>query len=269
MQLTSLIFLFCCLLFNSVSYAQKLTNITIVIDDMGNSINDFRALSLPIEISFSILPFTPKARQLAEEAKQQGREFLAHIPMQAKNNNHKLGEGALMMDMQEAEFKAELQRALDYLPDAQGINNHMGSVLTEQHKQMRWTMEVLKTQGLYFLDSRTTANTVAQKTAELSGIPTLRRHVFLDNIKTAEAMEKQFQQAIKLSQKKISAVIIAHPYPETIRFLQEKFKTPIDGLQLISLNQLLPEAQRLAIQQEKAQFQQANNSIIDSTTQAQ
>jgi polysaccharide deacetylase 2 family uncharacterized protein YibQ len=271
MQLRSLIFIFFYSLLSSISYAQKPTNLTIVIDDMGNSINDFHAFSLPIEISFSILPFTPRAQQIAKKAQLQGRGLLAHIPMQALANNHRLGEGALMLDMQEQEFKSELQRSLDYLPEVQGINNHMGSLLTTQELHMNWTMEVLKKQGLYFLDSRTTADSIAEQTAEISGIPTLRRDVFLDNIKTVEAMEKQFQRAIKLSKNKISAVIIAHPYPETIQFLQDKFKAPIDGVQLISLNQLIPETQQLAIWQEKAQFQQANNypTIIEPSTQAQ
>ncbi|WP_019615464.1 divergent polysaccharide deacetylase family protein [Psychromonas ossibalaenae] len=263
MRLTSLIFLLS-LMQSPMGFAQQTGTITIVLDDMGNSLNDFQALSLPKEIVFSVLPYTPQAQLLAEKAHQQEREILLHVPMQAKADNDMLGKGALMLDMQEKEFKETLNRALRTLPYVQGVNNHMGSSLTEQLQPMSWVMEVLHTQGLYFLDSRTTAQTIAESTAKISGIPALRRHVFLDNVKTQQAMEKQLQSAVQLSRNKQSVVIIAHPYPETIKFLQKRFKTPEHGLHLITLNQLIPETQRLAMQRKKSEFQQANNQAVTS-----
>jgi polysaccharide deacetylase 2 family uncharacterized protein YibQ len=255
----SLIILLIALMQSPTSFAEKLGVISIVLDDMGYNLNDFQALSLPKEITFSILPYTPQAKQLAEKAHQQGRKILLHVPMQAKTDNQKLGKGALMLDMTEQEFKAKLRQSLHSLPSAQGINNHMGSVLTEHITPMRWTMDILKKQGLYFLDSRTTPQTVAESTAKISGIPALRRHIFLDNIKTELAMEEQLQEAIKLSRHTKAVVIIAHPYPETIRFLQQKFKQPTTAFKLIALNQLIPEAQRLAMAEKKFEFQHANN----------
>ncbi|MEH6452952.1 MAG: divergent polysaccharide deacetylase family protein [Psychromonas sp.] len=267
--MNNLVFVLFGLLFSTLADAQKLVKLTIVIDDMGNNINDFQALDLPKEIAFSILPFTPRGKQLAKKAQLQDRDFLVHIPMQAVANNQKLGKGALMLDMQEQQFKAELQRSLDHLPNALGINNHMGSLLTTQQLHMNWTMQVLKKQRLLFLDSRTTANTIAAITAQRFAIPSISRNVFLDNIKTSEAMEIQFQRAIRLSHNKASTIIIAHPYPETITFLQQKFKIPIDGVQLISLDQLIPNNQTTVIEADKVQ--QANNysTNIESLTQAQ
>jgi polysaccharide deacetylase 2 family uncharacterized protein YibQ len=244
---------------SSNSFAQQVGILSIVLDDMGYNRSDLQALSLPKEISFSILPFTPLGKLLAKKAHQQGRELLLHIPMEAKSNNSKLGKGALMVAMQEKEFKATLKRSLHFLPDAQGINNHMGSRLTEQITPMRWTMEVLKKQGLYFLDSRTSRQTIAEISAKTSGIPALRRHVFLDNIKTEEAINKEFQRAIRLTKTNKAVVIIAHPYPVTLRFLQNKFTKTTTNLKLITLSQLIPETQRLALAQKKSKFQQANN----------
>lgn len=266
----SLIILFVALMQSQNSFAEKIAVISIVLDDMGYSKNDFQALSLPKEISFSFLPYTPQAKRLAEQAHQQGRGILLHVPMQAKTNNQKLGKGALMLDMNEQQFKAELRRSLHSLPFVQGINNHMGSTLTEHIIPMRWTMEILKTQGLYFLDSRTTAQTVAESSAKIAAIPALRRHVFLDNIKTEEAMEAQLQAAIKLSRDNKTVVIIAHPYPETIHFLQQKFKQPTNAFKLIPLNQQFSEIQRLAMAKKKLQFQQANNrSAANASSQLQ
>jgi len=269
MRQTTLILLFISFLLQSnICFAEETGSITIVLDDLGYSPNDFSALSLPKEITFSILPFTPQAKRLAKAADQQGREILLHIPMQAKSNNDKLGKGALMQDMQENEFKEKLRQSLHYLPYAQGINNHMGSSLTELFEPMQWTMEVLKEQGLYFLDSRTTAQTIAQSTALMSGVTALRRHVFLDNIKTQNAMNKQLQRAIKLSEKNKAVVIIAHPYPETLDFLKQLFKKQQNNFKLAALNQLIPKRQRLAMIKKRSEYQQAQILIkTNSSTQ--
>jgi len=246
---------------SSNSYAQQVGILSIVLDDMGYNYNDFQALSLPPEVSFSILPFTPYGKQIAKKAHQQGRQLLLHIPMEAKQDNNKLGQGALMSNMQEEEFKASLRHSLLFIPDASGINNHMGSALTEQFLPMRWTMEVLKKQGLYFLDSRTTDHTIAQNVALAMHIPALRRHVFLDNIKTQAAMNKEFQRALLLTKTNKAVVIIAHPYPETLRFLKNKFNNPIANIRLVALNQLFPKTQRLAMAQKNKMYQQANNQV--------
>lgn len=262
MRLLSLVLLSVTLTASPNGLANNKPVLAIVIDDMGYHVNDLQALALPKEISFAILPFTPQGQRIAAKARQQGRELLLHIPMQAKTNNHKLGKGALMANMQEKEFKAVLKHALQYLPDAQGINNHMGSALTEQVEAMRWTMEVLLEQGLYFLDSRTTTESVAESTAKIFTVPALRRHVFLDNIKTQQAMEQQFQRALQLTQKYQGVVIIAHPYPETLRFLQQKLNNSTADIKLLTLHQLIPEVQRLAMAQKKSEFQQAKNSSL-------
>lgn len=251
----------------SVSYANKPVQLAIVIDDIGNSKLDLKALALPTAITLSVLPYTPYAKRISNIATQQGRELLLHVPMQAKTQNSKLGKGALMYDMQEQQFKDQLNNAINYLPDATGINNHMGSMLTEHVMQMQWIMETLDKHGLYFLDSRTTPLTIAENTANISGIPALRRHIFLDNIKTEKAMEQQFQHAINLGKKNASVVIIAHPYPETIQFLEDKFQQKNSAIQLVALLELLSQNERLAMTKKRNELRQVNNvSITDIVT---
>jgi len=246
----------------TASYANTPARLAIVIDDIGNNKQDLKALMLPTAVTLSILPYTPYAKKIAKLAAQQGREILLHVPMQAKNQNAKLGKGALMYDMPEQQFKEQLNNVINYLPDATGINNHMGSMLTEHVMQMQWIMETLDQHGLYFLDSRTTPLTIAENTANISGVPALRRHVFLDNIKTEEAMEQQFQEAIRLGKKHFFVVIIAHPYPETIRFLAAKAKQQNRAVQLVKLPTLLPQSARLAMAKKRDEISQANNINI-------
>jgi len=253
----------------SASYAKQPIKLAIVLDDIGYNQFDLQALSLPPTITFSILPYTPYAKKIATLAIQQGRELLLHVPMQAKQHNEKLGKGALLLDMQEVEFKAQLDRALNYLPEVTGINNHMGSTLTEHIKEMQWTMDVLDRHGLYFLDSRTTAKTIAENTAKLSGIPALRRHIFLDNIKTSKAMEKQFLTALNLGKNGSAVVIIAHPYPETLQFLADQFKQPNRQIELVALKMLFSSSERLAMTKKRNQLRQVNNTMINDVVDVQ
>lgn len=237
----------------STSTTQAAAQVAIVLDDVGNSLHDFQALELPTAITFAILPYTNHAKKIASLAKQQHREWLVHVPMQAKAHNRQLGKGALLLNMSEQQFKDQLQDAIAYLPGATGISNHMGSAMTEHIIPMRWTMDILAKQGLYFLDSRTTINSMAQYCARLSDTPSLRRHVFLDNIKESMAMETQFQHALKIANASGSVVIIAHPYPSTISFLAEKFKTPNEKVQLVTLQTLLPHSERLAMAKKRGE----------------
>lgn len=242
---------------------KQVIQMAIVLDDIGNSLHDFQALSLPPAVTFAILPYTPHAKQIATLASQQNRELLIHVPMQAKSHNEQLGKGALMLDMSEQQFKQRLSNAINYLPNAYGISNHMGSAMTEQLTHMQWTMDILEHRGLYFLDSRTTANTVIEYCAQISNIPTLRRHVFLDNIKTNDAMEKQFQHAIELGEKNFSVVMIAHPYPITLKFLSEKLKGYNPGVKLVALQALLPRKVRLAMAKKRNELHDNNIMLTD------
>lgn len=261
-RLASSLLTFLLVLQSNISFAKQPLQISIVLDDLGNHQYDLQALTLPSEVTFAVLPYTPYAKKIALLAQTQNRELLLHMPMQAKSHNEKLGEGALMLDMQEQVFKAQLIKALQYFPGATAINNHMGSTLTEHIQPMIWTMDVLNKQGLYFLDSRTSAQTIAQSTAQISGVPALRRHVFLDNVKTNEAMTAQMQQALELGKKNHSIVIIAHPYPETLQFLAQYLTQQNEQINLVPLNQLLSLGDRLAIAKKRSEWQQANNILI-------
>ncbi|MFO6424230.1 divergent polysaccharide deacetylase family protein [Motilimonas sp. KMU-193] len=215
-------------------------NIAIIIDDIGNSELDYQALELPSQVALSLLPFTPQALSIGQQAWAQERDLLLHIPMEAVGKNNYLGPGALRADMDEVELKTQLERAIISLPFVQGINNHMGSKLTTMADPMRWTMETVRRHELFFLDSRTSKNTVAERTAQALGVPVLRRHVFLDNLRSRSAIERQFNLALKLAQSGRDVVIIGHPYPETLAFLQQRLNQPLGAVSLVSLSQLMP-----------------------------
>lgn len=222
--------------------------IVIVIDDMGNNLAQGQAaLALSGPVTYAVLPHSAHGKSLALEAHRLGKDVMLHVPM-ANTQDLKLGPGALTQGLSETRFKEILNEDLDAVPYAFGLNNHMGSLLTRQRIPMKWVMEVAKSRGLYFLDSRTTEKSVAWETARSAGVPALSRDVFLDHEQTEAFLSRQFIRAVKIARESGYAVIIGHPYPITTTFL-EKAIPMLDeaGLQLVSASALLMQQQQVAL----------------------
>ncbi|MFY8298662.1 divergent polysaccharide deacetylase family protein [Pseudoalteromonas sp. SS15] len=213
--------------------------IAIVIDDVGNHQRDLNLLSLPGELTFAILPHTPYSQKFAYLASQQSKELLLHVPMQAIEDKA-LGPGALTLNMDKQTLQMTLGHALASLPQVSGVNNHMGSALTQYSDPMKWTMEVLRKRGLYFLDSRTTNESQAQTVADLYGVANIARQVFLDNEKQETYFTQQLNEAKSIALRSGQSVLIAHPYPETVAFLHAQIPLLLEqGYELVPLSQLV------------------------------
>lgn len=192
----------------------------LIIDDMGNGWElGHRALQLPGKINYAFLPHTPNSRQLAELANQRGQEVILHLPM-SNLNDAATGPGKLSPIMDRQQFTRTLENNLQSLPHVRGVNNHMGSLLTQLHQPMQWLMQSLKQHKLYFIDSRTSPRTVAERTARNTHLPTLRRDVFLDNDLDKSAIEKNIRRWLHLAQTRGLAVAIGHPHPQTLQVLE-------------------------------------------------
>ncbi len=224
----------------AVDVHPKMPRIAILIDDLGYNRQGMESsLALPYEVALAILPETPFALPTALTAKEQGRITLLHAPME-NQRELKLGPGGLYANMTEHQLKATLNKDLDGLPGIQGVNNHMGSLLTTKADSMKWVMEVLKGHSLFFIDSLTSPKSVAKKTAQEHGLKTVSRDVFLDNIRTEKAIDKQFSRLIKRARRHGSALAIGHPYPETMAYLKKRLNhLEADGVRLVRLSDVL------------------------------
>lgn len=219
--------------------------IALIIDDIGY-VDDLgaRAVALPDDVTFAVLPHTPHGVALAEAAHNNGKEVMLHAPM-SNLAAMPLGPGGLTPQLTREEFVQTLTAALDAVPHLQGLNNHMGSELTAQEEPMRWVMETLQRRNLYFVDSYTTASSVAGHIAREQNIPTLTRNVFLDNVQTAEDIDREFQRLLTLAREKGFATGIGHPYAATLDYLEKALPT------LAALNiELIPVSQMIALQQQ-------------------
>ena len=245
--LISTLALFCCLL-STVSIANDNSpKIAIIIDDIGYRKTDFSALALQGQFTYSVVPFAPYTRTIANAVHDSDREVMAHIPMEAIHNNHLLGKGALKLAMTEQQTRQQVQDILKEIPYVSGINNHMGSQFTTKPKNLGWLMDELSQQQLYFLDSKTTAYSMAEKVAVEHGLRTGHRHIFLDNQLDQAYLSQQFDHLIKIARKHKYAIAIAHPHPQSISFLKGiSAKLSELGVELVPVSTLLPEMTRIA-----------------------
>lgn len=216
--------------------------IAIIIDDLGNSLTlDKQAVALPGPVACAFLPDTPYAARLARAAHEAGKEVLLHLPLEALGHE-KLGPGGLTLPMTRYEFVTTVRADLAAIPDVDGVNNHMGSLLTQHPGDMAWLMETLKqfATPLFFVDSRTTPRTVAYRIARDYGVPATSRDVFLDDVQTKAAINRQLKELIAIAKRHGTAVAIGHPYPTTLRVLQHQLPTlSRDGVRLVPIRTVI------------------------------
>lgn len=224
-----------------VSAQERVAHISIIIDDLGNQWrNDLRAINLPGQITYAILPHTPYSVRLAHKANDAGREVMLHFPM-ASSRRLRPGPGAVDVSMKQPGFLAQAKNNLAAIPFIRGVNNHMGSQITPSLKHMSWLMDDLAKRGdLYFVDSMTIGSSVAGITAREKGIPMVKRDVFLDHHRDPVKIHKQFRRLLSLAKRRGYAVAIGHPYPETLAMLEAELpKLTAQGIELVAVSTLI------------------------------
>lgn len=195
--------------------------IAIIIDDMGHNLYEGQRLAqMEQPLTLAFLPFRKHTTSLAKLAYQQNKEIMLHAPM-ANTRHFGLGPGGLTPDMDEATLTKTLRRSLQSIPHVSGVNNHMGSLLTQQLQPMDWVMKELNRYPVYFVDSRTIASSIAGQVAQAYRIPSLTRDVFLDHEQTEEFVDQQFQLLIKTAKEKGTAIGIGHPHKVTVDYLEK------------------------------------------------
>jgi len=198
--------------------------LAILLDDVGQKLDLVpAAAALPKEVGFAILPFLPKSAESAEAFHGAGHEIWLHLPMEPENypaNNP--GPGAILMSMSTTQLRVAVHDALDNIPHAIGVNNHMGSKVTSDLKTMTWIMQELKIRDMAFIDSRTTTRTVAEDAAAGQGVRTNRRHVFLDNERDRAAIRRQLAEAVRRCRLEGEIIAIGHLDQVTIEVLAEE-----------------------------------------------
>jgi len=206
--------------------------IAIVIDDLGyNRLHLEQIFQTDAALTLSILPHQPFSAMFSEQAREHGYECILHMPMEPLSDKVRLEPKTILTSMTDNEIFNCIDEALESVPNAVGISNHMGSRATADERVMRVVLDKVKLKGLYFMDSLTTAGSVCSRLCAPMGVSCIQRDIFLDGKADADYIRLQFEQLKNLAFKKGQAVGIMHDRDLSIEVM----------------NQIIPEIQRSGI----------------------
>ncbi|TKI04016.1 divergent polysaccharide deacetylase family protein [Martelella alba] len=235
----SLLLLFC------LSAGARAAKLAIVIDDFGyRPHEENQVLAMPTAISIAVLPNAPYATEMARKAHAQGRQILIHLPMEPLSKQP-LERDTLRPDMSQEEIARIVREAVNHVPYAVGLNNHMGSAMTSSLSGMRNVMQVLSHYPFYFLDSMTIGDSQSRQAAAGTGVRVIKRDVFLDDTANEADIRRQFNRAVALARRRGSAIAIGHPHPNTVKVLQQMLRQLPPDIELVPPSALLNEPQAM------------------------
>jgi polysaccharide deacetylase 2 family uncharacterized protein YibQ len=219
--------------------------VALVIDDLGRSLGDLDDLRrLAVPVTYAVLPFESATAAVVATLRRRHEEFLCHLPMEPRHGGNP-GPGALRSGMTREQLRQVTLAALAAVPGAAGVNNHMGSSLSADAIPMATVLGVIGAQGLYYLDSRTSAQSVGFRLATSLGIPAAERQVFLDDDLRPEAVAAQFQHLLDLARERGSAIAIGHPHAATLAALADAVpRARALGYQFVTVSSLLDRPAR-------------------------
>ena len=214
--------------------------IAIVIDDLGIDQKRTRnAIALRGPLTMAFLPYGYNLRALTKDALSVGHELIVHLPMQPTAADANPGPNALLHHLDEDEIRSRLAWNLSQFDGFVGINNHMGSDFTTWDEGMSVVLGEIKARDLFYLDSLTSANSVAKTVGRREGLSVLVRDVFLDNEPEEERIQAQLLKLEKISRQRGYAIGIGHPYDATVAALSEWLDTlPNKGIVLVPLSKV-------------------------------
>jgi len=216
--------------------------VAILIDDLGNDAAAVdRIARWQFPIAGAVLPDLNGSERTARQLEASGKEVLLHVPMEPEGfPTVRPGPGVLLRSQNDAEITETLEKDLASVPGAVGVNNHMGSAATADPRVMRAVARVLARRGLFFVDSRTTASTVAEAIAREHGVPSVSRRIFLDDVATEQGVEKAFEGLVARARSEGSALAIGHPHPSTLIVLERELpRLQRQGVRLVRVQELV------------------------------
>ena len=216
--------------------------VAIVVDDRGNELAPAERIAGWKEpVAGAVLPDLRWSAASAEALARGGHEVLLHLPMEPEGYPRvRPGPGLVLRSQSDPEIERLLEEDLATVPGAVGVNNHMGSAATADTRVMRAVVRVLSRRNLFFLDSRTTEATVAERTAEEGSVRAASRRVFLDDVTREDAIREQLDELVRRAHQEGAAIAIGHPYPVTLFVLEKELpELRKRGVELVKVGELV------------------------------
>jgi len=217
--------------------------VALVIDDMGEDLDFLQELiQLKTPLTVAIIPEARYAQETAAIASKNGLEVIIHLPLEAFNNHISSAgaEGLIRTSMSPQDIRSILEKDLNLLPQARGLNNHMGSKATTDEAVMDIIISFLREKNLYFLDSKTSPKSIAYDLALKKKVPAASRQVFLDADEDRSRVGNRLLELFNLANKNGQSVGIGHPFPETLEVLKTYLPRAREyGLQFVPVSEVL------------------------------
>lgn len=189
----------------------------VVFDDGGQNVAQLKkCVALPFPVTVAVLPRLAHSKECAELVRQSGNEVILHQPMQAINLGVNPGEGAILPHMSGGEIAATLSQNIAEIAPISGINNHEGSLITEDEVKVGFVLETVHQKGIYFLDSRTSSATKVPSVSMEMGFPYYQRDIFLDNEKTRENILHELKRGVEIANRQGFVIMIGHVWSAEI-----------------------------------------------------
>lgn len=197
----------------NIPKAKNNATVVLILDDAGRSVSNVkRYTNLPFDLTIAVLPKQKESKQCAQVIRSSGKELILHQPMQAQNLAINPGPGAILDGMSTWEIAKIINENLDELGGGvKGLNNHEGSLITSNEIKIGAVLDVCSSRGIYFLDSRTTAETKAKQAAlERDMIIFEKAGPYIDNVVTRSQELERIKETLDYANKHGRAIVIAH-----------------------------------------------------------
>lgn len=220
--------------------------LAIVIDDLGNDMSGTKEMmEMPVKLTVAVMPFMRTTERDARMAHERGFDVLVHMPMEPNQGKPEwLGPGAITSSMSDAEIRQRVEQAIDNVPYAVGINNHMGSKITADPRIMSIVLDVCRERGLFFLDSRTNYKTVVGKLCREKGMPDIGNEFFLDDQYNTRHISNQMNKVIAFMNNHDRCIIIGHvglPGTKTAGVIRDSIRQMPGSVEYVTLSELAAE----------------------------
>lgn len=222
--------------------------IAIVIDDVGLDVDAARrVIALDAGVTLAVLPYAQAAGAISAEAAAAGHDVLLHMPMEPVGLADP-GPNALRLGLSDADLAARMLWGMAQVPEAVGLNNHMGSRFTADPRALRVALSAVSDRDPLFLDSLTTGRSRGRAVAEGLGLATLERDIFLDHVQTEDEVIARLDETEALARARGWAVAIGHPHDETLDVLEDWIvQARTRGIEFVTVTALSAQIARQSV----------------------
>ena len=192
--------------------------LAIILDDVSqqSQLNKIQATGLKLTPAI----FPPSGRSKSSHQLAKGlKHYMIHLPMESGSAQFNSQTKTLITTFSKEQIEARVKEIRALFPSARFVNNHTGSVYTDDYHAMKRLYSLLRSEGFVFVDSRTIASTKVPQIAKEFGDDYVARDVFIDNEHNVPYIHKQLQKAVNKAKKRGYAIAIGHPHKMTLKAL--------------------------------------------------